>query len=86
MQQRRGRFLRHARIAIGGAGHHAFEQRKHAAHTVDAVEGGDEMHLGGAWIGKAYVDAAADKSAHEAFRAVHSILQNRGINLSASPA
>ena len=33
MQQRRGRLAGHARVAVGGAGHHALEQSEHAAHA-----------------------------------------------------
>ena len=72
MQQRRGRLLRHARIAVGRAGRHALEQGEHAAHAVDAVERGDEMHLRGAGIGEADIDAAADQRPHQTFSAVHS--------------
>ena len=32
MQQRRGRAVGHARIAVGGTRHHAFEQAEHATH------------------------------------------------------
>ena len=48
MQQRRGRRALHAVVAVGGAGHHAFEQTEHAAHAVDAIECGNEVHFRGA--------------------------------------
>src|SRR3546814_4225861 len=41
--------VRHAPVAVGGAGHHAFEQAKHAAHARHLVERRDEMHLRGAF-------------------------------------
>src|SRR3546814_11156049 len=53
MQQGGGWLVRHAPVAVGGAGHHAFEQAKHAAHARHLVERRDEMHLRGARIGKA---------------------------------
>ena len=71
MEQRRRRLLGHARIAVGSAGRHALEQREHAAHAVDAVERGDEMHLRGAGVGEADIHAAADQRPHQTFRAVH---------------
>src|SRR3984893_7871354 len=58
-------------IAVGGTGDHPFEKPEHAAHAIDPVEGGDEMHFRGAGVGEADIDAAADQSAHQAFRAVH---------------
>ena len=47
------------------------EEAEHTAHTLDPVEGRDKMHLRGAGIGKAHIDAAADQGAYQAFRAVH---------------
>ena len=61
----------HPGIAVGGPGDHPLEEAEHAAHAVDPVERGDKMHLRGAGIGKAHIDAAADQRAHQAFRAVH---------------
>ena len=71
MQQRRGRRALHAEIAVGGAGHHALEQAEHAAHALDPIQRGDEMHLRGAGIGKADVNAARDQGPHQTFRTVH---------------
>jgi hypothetical protein len=71
MQKRRGQLAGHARIAVGGAGHHSLEQAENAAHPLDAVERGDEMHLGGAGIGEAGVDPAAHQRPHDRLGAVH---------------
>ena len=71
VQQRRRRLARHARVAIGCAGHHALEQAEDAAHSRDAVECGDEVHLGGAGIAEAGFDAAVQQTVHKAFGAVH---------------
>ena len=72
MEQRRGRLVGHAGIAVRGAGRAALEQAQDAAHAVDAVERGHEMHLGRAGIGEGDLDAARDQGAHEALGAVHS--------------
>ena len=45
MEQRCSRLLGHARIAVGSPRRHALEQAEHAAHAVDAIERGDEMHF-----------------------------------------
>ncbi len=71
MQQRRGRRALHAEIAVGGTGHHALEQAEHAAHALDPVQRRDEMHLGGAGIGKADINAARHQGPHQTFRTVH---------------
>ncbi len=71
VQQRRRRLFRHPGVAVGGAGHHAFEQSQHAAHTGLAVERGHEMHFGSARIGKAGVDTAGQQGVAEGVRAVH---------------
>src|SRR5205807_10070877 len=51
--------------------HHALEQAEHAAHALDAIKGRDKMHLRGAGIGEADVDAARDQCSHQTFRTVH---------------
>ncbi len=71
MQQCRRGCPGHPGIAVGGAGDDPFEQAQHAAHALDPVERRDKMHLRGPGIGKAHIDAAADQSAHQAFRTVH---------------
>ena len=71
VQQGRRRLFRHARIAVGGAGHHAFEQAQHAAHLRLAVQRRDEMHFGGAGIGETGVDTAGQQGVAEGVRAVH---------------
>ena len=71
VQQGHRRFARHARIAIGGAGHHPLEQAQNAAHQFGAVQRVDELHLGGAGIGETDLHPARMQAAHNAFRAVH---------------
>ena len=61
MQQRHRRTIEHARVSVGRAGDHAFEQAKHAAHSVDAVEGSDKVHFRCAGIGKADVDVVVQE-------------------------
>ena len=70
VQQRGRRLLRHARVAVGRAGRDALEQAEDAAHAGHAVERGDEMHLAGAGIGEAGVDAGREQRADKAFGAV----------------
>jgi hypothetical protein len=45
VQQRRGRFVGHAAVAVGGARDDAFEERKYAPHLGNVIECGDEVHL-----------------------------------------
>ena len=71
MQQGGGRLAQHAVIAVRSAGDHALEQPQHAAHAGHLVQGGDEMHLGGAGVGEADVDVTSDQGAHKAFGAIH---------------
>lgn len=71
VQQRGGGLARHARITIGGAGHHAFKQAQHAAHAGNAVQRRHEVHLAGAGVGEAGVHAACQQRLDEAFGAVH---------------
>ena len=76
MEQRAGRRAGHARIAVGGAGHHALEQGQHAADALDAVERRHEVHFRGAGIGEADSDAACDQRARQAFGSVHCRFSN----------
>ncbi len=77
MQEGRRRVPGHPGIAVGGAGDDTLEEAEHAAHAVDPIERRDEMHLRRTRIGEADIDAAADQSAHQAFRAVHHLSSNR---------
>ena len=71
MQQRRGRLVGHAVVAVGRPAAHAFEQAEHAAHALDAIERADEMHLGRAGIGEADIDAALHQGPNQTLRSVH---------------
>ena len=71
MQQRRGRLVGHAGIAVRRTGRHALEQAQHATHAIDPVEGGNEVHFRGAGIGEADIDSARLQGPHQTFSAVH---------------
>jgi hypothetical protein len=69
--QQRGRGLaRHAPVAVGRAGDHAFEQAQHAAHAGYAVERGHEVHLRRAGVGEAQLHAAGGEGVDQGFGAV----------------
>jgi hypothetical protein len=76
VEQRRGRPIQHARIAVGGAGGHAFEQREDAAHALHPVERRHEVHLRGAGIGEADLDMVLPQGLEQAFGAVHGFNRN----------
>jgi hypothetical protein len=59
VQQHRGGLVGHAGVAVGGTGGHALEQPEDAPHLGHVVERGDEVHLGGAGVHEAHVDAAS---------------------------
>ena len=61
VQERRGRHVAHAPVAVRRAGHDALEQGEHAAHALHPVECGDELHLGGARIGETDFDTAREQ-------------------------
>ena len=70
MQQRRSRLVGDPVIAVGGAGDDALEQAEHAAHAVDLVERGDEMHFRCAGVRKAGIDPIGEQRADQAFGTV----------------
>ncbi|MCY1248676.1 hypothetical protein D9M72_621310 [compost metagenome] len=70
VQQGGGRFVGQARIAVGRASGHAFEQGEHGAHARLAVEGGDEMHFAGAGVAEADLDSGIDQRLHQGLSAV----------------
>ncbi len=63
VQQGGGGIVGHACVAVRGTGDHALEQAQHAAHAGHAIGGGHELHLRGAGIGEADVDAAIHQRA-----------------------
>ena len=71
VQQGGRRLPGHAAIAVRGAGHHALEQAQHAPHAVDAIQRRAEMHLRGAGIGEAGIDAARQQRPRQALGPVH---------------
>jgi hypothetical protein len=44
------RFFRHSSVTVGGSRYHTFEQPKHAAHFRNAIECGNDVHFGSAWV------------------------------------
>jgi hypothetical protein len=77
VEQRHRGFLRHPRVAIGAARDNGLGQPEHAAHALYLVKGNDELHLGGARIGEANLNARGDKGSDDAFCSVHTFLPFR---------
>ena len=77
MQQRRGRFARHACIAVGGTGHHTLEQAEHAAHPRHAVERRDKMQFAGSGIRETGIDTALQEGVDQTFSTVQQSLLGR---------
>ena len=73
MQQRGRGPAGHPAVPVGGAGDHALEQAQDAAHGGHVVEGGDEVHLRGAGVGEAHVDAGVDQRREEGTGTVHEV-------------
>ena len=71
VQERRCRFVRHARIAIGRAGDDTLEHAEHAAHARLAIKRRDEMHLRCAGIGETHIDAASQQRVAQGIGAIH---------------
>ena len=71
MQQGGRRAPCHAPVPVGGAGDDPLEQAEDAAHGRHVVERGDEVHLRGARIGEADVDAGVDQCREQRAGAVH---------------
>ena len=70
-------FADHAAVAIGAAGDHGFGQAQHAAHACHFVQGGHEMHLGCAGVGKTGVYPTGQQAAHQTLSTVHVVLSKR---------
>jgi hypothetical protein len=77
MEQGAGRLVEHAGVAVGRSRHDAFEQAEDAAHAVDLVQRGDEMHFRRAGIGETDVDLVLDQRPDQTFRTVHRSLLHR---------
>ena len=73
VQQRRRRASSHPAVPVGRARGHALEEAEHAAHGGHVVEGGDEVHLRGAGVGEADVDAGVDQGREQGAGAVHEV-------------
>ena len=48
MEQRRGGLFGHSRVTIRGSRHHTFEKTEYTTYLRHAIEGGNQMHFGGA--------------------------------------
>jgi hypothetical protein len=70
VQQGGGGPVGHAGVAVGRAGGHALEQGQHGAHRRRGVQRGDEVHLRGAGVGEAGVDAGVEQRAQHGGRAL----------------
>ena len=62
VEEGRGRAIGHARVAISRAGDRALEQPEHTADLRRLVQGGHEVHLRGAGVGEAGVDALREEA------------------------
>ncbi|MNF02022.1 hypothetical protein D3C80_2011150 [compost metagenome] len=71
VQQGGGRLVGHARVTVGRARHHAFEQAQHAAHLGFAIQGRDKVHFRCAGVGKAHVYIVGQQGIAETVSAVH---------------
>jgi len=71
MQQRGRRLAFDAVVTIGHAGDHVLLQAQHAAHAGALVQRGDEVHLAGAGVCEAGVDAGLQQGFDETFCTIH---------------
>ena len=74
MEQGARRFARHARIAIGRAGDHAFEQGQDRLHAGDLIDRLHQLHFRGAGIRKTNLDATADQGFDQGVGAIHEVI------------
>jgi hypothetical protein len=58
-------------VPVGGAGGDAFEQRQHPAHRRHRIQRADEVHLRGARVHEAHVDAGSGQAGHQGLGADH---------------
>jgi hypothetical protein len=77
VQQRDRRFLRHAGVAIGAAGHHAFEQTENRTHAGNPVERRDKMQFAGSGIRETGIDTALQEGVDQTFSTVQQSLPQR---------
>src|SRR5215475_8749835 len=74
MEECRRRPVEHTPVAIRSARHHPLEEGEHAAHALDFIERGDEVHLRRPRIGEADIHPTANQRAHQAFCTIHGVL------------
>ena len=71
MQERRGRLLRHAAIAIGHSGHRALEKTEDGPHALDFVERRDKMHFRCSGIAETDLNPGPNQRPQQTFRTRH---------------
>ena len=63
--------VRHAAVAVGGAGHNALEEAEDGTDGFGLADGGDELHLRCAGIGETGIDAHGFQGLQKGLCAVH---------------
>ena len=71
MKQGQCRFVHHSAIAVGRTGNNAFKQPEHGANARFFIDGGDQLHLGCARVGKTHVDTCICKRRNQGLCTVH---------------
>ena len=71
VQQHRRRPVGDAGVTIGRAGGDTFEEGEHTAHPRNGVQCGNEVHLRGARVGEAHVNAAVDQGIDQGLSTIH---------------
>ena len=70
VQQSAGRLAGDAGVAVGRPGGDALEEPEHRPHAGHVIQRGHEVHLGGARVGEAHLDAGIDQRADQRLGAV----------------
>jgi hypothetical protein len=65
------RLFRHAAIAIGGSGSHAFEETKDAAHSRCLIKSSDQMNFRSAGVGETRFNPSGYQGANQTFCTIH---------------
>lgn len=81
MKESACRFPRHARIAVGGSRHHAFEESEDATHLRRSVKRCHQMHFRGAGVREAGFNPSGDHRGNQTFCPVHPSILSRNLRL-----